>query len=93
LVRLCEKICEEQQGHCQFDAIEPQDWESYDRASATVHNLTRAIAATPATSHSGLRAKALALCALLDDGNGELYEDAAAPDVLAWSLVQDILAG
>jgi uncharacterized protein with von Willebrand factor type A (vWA) domain len=54
--------------------------------------LIQRIADTPATSRVGLRAKALALRALLDDGDGSLYEDASTPDLLAWSLVQDILA-
>jgi hypothetical protein len=92
LVLLCTKLREEQQDKSHFVTIEPQSWESFGRDAAALNALIRGIADTPATSRVGLRAKALALHALLDEGGGSLCEDAAAPDLLAWSLVQDILA-
>ena len=92
LVCLCDSLRNELQGkHC-FHALEPQGWENFKRSTASVHDLTRRIAKTHAATRIGLRAKALALYALLDDGGGQLYDDAAAPDLLGWSLVQDILA-
>jgi hypothetical protein len=91
LLHLCVRLRKDQQEKRRAGTIEPQDWESFNRDSATRHNLIRCIAETPATSRIGLRAKALALHALLDEGGGELFEDAAMPDLLAWSLVQDIL--
>lgn len=41
----------------------------------------------------GVRAKAVALKSLLQSGHADLlHDDASAPDRLAWSLVQDLLA-
>jgi len=92
LVRLCAQLRKDQSNARSFGMIEPHVWERYHRDTESLHGLVRRIAETPALSDSGLRAKALALYALLDDGGGTLCEDAAAPDRLAWSLVRDILA-
>ena len=92
LVCLCDSLRNELQGEHRFRTVEPQGWENFKRGAASVHALTHEIMETHAATHIGLRAKALALYALLDDGSGQLYDDAAAPDLLAWSLVQDILA-
>lgn len=92
LLHLCVRLREDQRNKRRSNAIEPQDWESFDRDNAVRGLLVQGIAETPATSRIGLRAKALVLHALLDEGGGELSDDAAMPDVLAWSLVQDILA-
>lgn len=93
LLRLCTALREDQCAARRFEPVEPQAWESNLRSGATAEALIRRIAELPATGRAGLRAKALALYALLDEGGGRLYEDAAAPDQLAWSLVRDILAG
>jgi hypothetical protein len=92
LVHLCVSLRKDQQDRRRFDVVDPEDWESFNRDTVALRDLTHHIAETPATSRIGLRAKALALHALLDGGSGDLYEDAATPDLLAWSLVQDILA-
>jgi hypothetical protein len=91
LVHLCAMLRDRQPGRRQPDTIAPQDWESFQRDTDVHLDLVRRIAKTPVTSRVGLRAKALALHALLDEGTGDLHEEAAAPDQLAWSLVQDIL--
>jgi hypothetical protein len=92
LLHLCAQLREDQNGLRCFGTVEPQRWESFSRDTAALLALIRRVAETPASSRAGLRAKALALHALLDEGGGGLYDDAAAPDLLAWSLVQDILA-
>jgi hypothetical protein len=92
LVGLCVRLRKDQQARRCCEQLRPQDWESFSHDSAALRATIRLIADTRATSRIGLRAKALALHALLDEGGGELYEDAAAPDVLAWSLLQDILS-
>ena len=92
LIHLCVRLRKDQQAKRCFELAEPQDWNSFCEESAGLRDLAQCIADTPATSRIGLRAKALALHALLDEGSGDLYEDAATPDLLAWSLVQDILA-
>jgi hypothetical protein len=91
LIHLCVRLRKDQQAKRRFDLTEPQDWDAFYEESAELRDLAQCIANTPATSRIGLRAKALALHALLDEGSGDLYEDAATPDLLAWSLVQDIL--
>ena len=92
LVRLSAALREDQSATRRFDTIEPRSWDSNHRSTATADALIRRIADLPATGRAGLRAKAQALHTLLDEGGGRLYEDAAAPDQLAWSLVADILA-
>jgi hypothetical protein len=91
LLQLCVRLRKDQQDKRCSGTVEPQDWESFTCDSVERINLIQCIAETPATSRIGMRAKALALHSLLDEGGGELYEDAAMPDLLAWSLVQDIL--
>jgi hypothetical protein len=91
LIHLCVKLRKDQQDKHRFDVIDEPDWESFNQESTALRSLVKCIADTPATSRIGLRAKALALRALLDEGCGDLYEDAASPDLLAWSLIQDIL--
>jgi len=71
--------------------LTPAEWDGFHQEAAAARVLVDAIAETPATGRVGLRAKARALQALLDGGDGQLYPDAAAPDTLAWSLVHDIL--
>ena len=93
LVRLCVKLRKDQGRKCRSGNVEPQDWESFSHDAAAELSLVQMIAETSATSCIGLRAKALALHALLDEGGGELCEDASAPDLLAWSLVRDFLIG
>ena len=92
LVRLCRRLRYNQVGKPGFGSIAPQGWDMFSRQGAISSDLPRRIAAIPATSRIGLRAKALALHALLDDGYGDTYEDAAASDLLVWSLIQDILS-
>jgi hypothetical protein len=95
LVRLCRRFRRNQQVEPGFALIAPQDWEALNLEGGMLRKLklVRGIAATPATSHIGLRAKALVLHALLDDGGGDLHDDPGAPDLLAWSLILDILSG
>lgn len=92
LTDLCGMLRHDLQGGRRFGTVDPQSWASFDRDNAVLQNLVHRVADTPAKSRAGLRAKALALQALLDEGAGDIYDDAAAPDVLAWSLVRDILA-
>jgi hypothetical protein len=58
-----------------------------------VHRTIARIARQRAHTLYGVRAKALALRSLLQSGEtNTLHDDASAPDQLAWSLVQDLLA-
>jgi hypothetical protein len=92
LVRLCRRLRYNQVAKPGFGSITPRDWDTLSREGANLCDLVRRIAAIPATSRIGLRAKALALHALLDDGYGDTHEDAATSDLLVWSLIQDILS-
>lgn len=92
LVQLCQAMQDGPAAIHRYTAIEPQSWEGFSRSAAAQREAIRQIANTPACSRAGLRAKARALYALLDEGEGGLYEDASMPDQLAWSLVLDILA-
>lgn len=90
LLRLCADLRTDRRAEHRFGVVEPKDWDSFHQYGEALQGLIQRIADTPATTRVGLRAKALALHALLDEGGG-LYEDAATPDRLAWSLVHDIL--
>lgn len=58
-----------------------------------LHRTLGEIARQPARTARGVRAKAVALRCLLQSGEADaLHDDASAPDRLAWSLVQDLLA-
>jgi hypothetical protein len=93
LVQLCTEIRRDQRAADVLGTVAPQQWEAFSRQTEPLLALVDHVAATPARTRTGLRAKALALHALLDEGEGSgLGPDAAAPDLLAWSLVQDILA-
>jgi hypothetical protein len=92
LVQLCLTLYERQQGQRHFDTVDPRDWERANVESVILQDLICRIADVGAVGRSGLRAKALTLRGLLDEGGGKLYQDAATPDLLAWSLVRDILA-
>jgi len=92
LIEACTDLLVEQQCGVHFEAIDPADWDSFHGDAMRLLAQVQGIAATPALTRLGIRAKALALKALLDGGDGgELYEDASSPDRIAWSLVQDIL--
>jgi hypothetical protein len=91
LVHLCLRLRDDLQAQRRLGTVEPEDWEGFNRDSVIRSELIHRIADTPATGRVALRAKALALHALLDEGAGDLHEDAATPDRLAWSLIEDIL--
>lgn len=92
LQRLCAELREGRSEVSPFDLVAPEDWSRHDQDDAERRALVERIAGARATTSAGLRAKAAALSALLGGCDGELYADAAMPDRLAWSLVQDILA-
>lgn len=91
MIQLCAALCEARKNVRHFAVTAPQQWQESSVDRARVCALIQDIADIPTFSRIGLRAKALALRALLDDDGDRLYKDAAAPDVLAWSLVRDIL--
>lgn len=94
LVQACHRLAAAQQDSGErFVTPELSSWEA---TLAEVENLHRTLAEVthqPARTACGVRAKAVALKSLLQSGDADiLHDDASAPDQLAWSLVQDLVA-
>jgi hypothetical protein len=94
LVQACHRLAAAQQDSGERHVIpEPWSWEVSLAEAERVHRTLGDIAGQPARTARGVRAKAVALKSLLQSGEADvLHEDASAPDQLAWSLVQDLLA-
>ncbi len=94
LIEACAFIAAAEQDEAEdFGPSEAASRNSYYRRVGDLHQALESITRQPARTLQDLQAKAVALRALLHDGNGEtLYDDATAPERLAWSLVNDLLA-
>lgn len=93
LLRDCNEILAAQPGRPElFTPVAPATWPQFATEVDQIHGRVEQVSRTPAWTEEGLRAKALVLKSLLDAGDqAGLYEDAAAPDQIAWSLVDDLL--
>jgi hypothetical protein len=94
LVQACHHLAAAQQDSGdRFVIPEPGSWEASLAEVEHLHRTLGNIASQPARTARGVRAKAVALKSLLQSGQADvLHADASAPDQLAWSLVQDLLA-
>jgi hypothetical protein len=94
LVQACHHLAAAQQDSGdRFVIPEPGSWEASLAEVERLHRTLGNIARQPARTARGVRAKAVALKSLLQSGQPDvLHDDASAPDQLAWSLVQDLLA-
>jgi hypothetical protein len=94
LVQACHRLAAAQQDSGErFVVPRPWSWEPSLGEVERLHRTLTDIAHQPARTARGVRAKAVALKSLLQSGEADLlHEDASAPDQLAWSLVQDLLA-
>jgi hypothetical protein len=94
LVQACHHLAAAQQDSGdRFGVPQPWRWEASHAEVERLHRTLDEIASQPARTARGVRAKAVALKSLLQRGHADLlHDDASAPDRLAWSLVQDLLA-
>jgi hypothetical protein len=94
LVQACQRLAAAQQESGErFVSPELWSWEGSLAEVECLHRSLNEIACQPARTARGVRAKAVALKSLLQSGQADvLHDDASAPDQLAWSLVQDLLA-
>lgn len=94
LVQACYRLAAAQQDSGdRFVIPEPSSWEASLAEVERLHRTLGDIVRHPVRTARGVRAKAVALKSLLQSGEADvLHDDASAPDQLAWSLVQDLLA-
>ena len=94
LVQACQHVAASQQDSGDRLVVpQPWSWEASHAEVKRLHRTLDEIACQPARTARGVRAKAVALKSLLQSGQPDLlHDDASAPDRLAWSLVQDLLA-